>query len=91
MVLSDVTVAETTVEAIEELGISVSLITASTPIKERMQMLTDHAEEKESVVSVGVLAEGWDNPHCNIIVHMRPTYQRSCGVSQWVVGCVQRL
>ena len=73
----DVTVAETTVEAIEELGISVSLITASTPIKERMQMLTDHAEGKvESVVSVGVLAEGWDNPHCNIIVHMRPTLSK---------------
>ena len=73
----DVTVAETTVEAIEELGISVTLITASTPIKERMQMLADHAEGRvEAVVSVGVLAEGWDNPHCNIIVHMRPTLSK---------------
>ena len=73
----DVTVAETTVEAIEELGISVNLITASTPIKERMQMLADHANgEVEAVVSVGVLAEGWDNPHCNIIVHMRPTLSK---------------
>ena len=73
----DVTVAETTVEAIEELEISVSLITANTPIKERMQMLADHAEGKvEAVVSVGVLAEGWDNPHCNIIVHMRPTLSK---------------
>ena len=73
----DVTVAETTVEAIEELGISVCLITATTPIKERMQMLSSHAEGKvEAVVSVGVLAEGWDNPHCNIIVHMRPTLSK---------------
>ena len=73
----DVTVAETTVEAIEEMGLSVSLITASTPIKERMQMLADHASGKvEAVVSVGVLAEGWDNPHCNIIVHMRPTLSK---------------
>ena len=73
----DVTVAETTVEAIEELGISVNLITASTPIKERMQMLAAHANgEVEAVVSVGVLAEGWDNPHCNIIVHMRPTLSK---------------
>ena len=73
----DVTVAETTVEAIQELGLSVSLITASTPIKERMQMLADHANGKvEAVVSVGVLAEGWDNPHCNIIVHMRPTLSK---------------
>ena len=73
----DVTVAETTVEAIEELGLSVNLITASTPIKERMQMLSAHARgEVEAVVSVGVLAEGWDNPHCNLIVHMRPTLSK---------------
>ena len=25
---------------------------------------------------MGVLAEGWDNPHCNIIVHMRPTLSK---------------
>ena len=73
----DVTVAETTVEAIEELGIPVCLITATTPIKERMQMLADHADGKvEAVVSVGVLAEGWDNPNCNLIVHMRPTLSK---------------
>jgi hypothetical protein len=28
------------------------------------------------MVSVGVLAEGWDNPHCNIIVHLRPTLSK---------------
>ena len=73
----DVTVAETTVEAIEELGLSVELITAQTPIKERMAMLKAHEEgEVEAIVSVGVLAEGWDNPHCNIIVHMRPTLSK---------------
>ena len=73
----DVTVAETTVEAIEELGLSVQLITAQTPIKERMQMLKAHEDgEVEAIVSVGVLAEGWDNPHCNIIVHMRPTLSK---------------
>lgn len=73
----DVTVAETTVEAIEELGLSVCLITANTPIKERMQILASHARgEIEAVVSVGVLAEGWDNPNCNIIVHMRPTLSK---------------
>ncbi|MGC6530295.1 MAG: DEAD/DEAH box helicase [Candidatus Puniceispirillaceae bacterium] len=73
----DVTVAETTVEAIEELGLSVELITAQTPIKERMRMLKAHEDgEVEAIVSVGVLAEGWDNPHCNIIVHMRPTLSK---------------
>ena len=40
-------------------------------------MLGDHAMGKiEAVVSVGVLAEGWDNPNCNIIVHMRPTLSK---------------
>mgnify|MGYP001264545781 FL=1 len=73
----DVTVAETTVEAIEELGLSVNLITASTPIKERMQMLSAHARgEVEAVVSVGVLAEGGDDPPCALIVHMRPTLSK---------------
>lgn len=73
----DVTVAETTVEAIEALDISVNLIIAETPIKERMRMLAAHARgEVEAVVSVGVLAEGWDNPNCNIIVHMRPTMSK---------------
>ena len=73
----DVTVAETTVEAIQELDISVELITAQTPIKERMAMLKAHEDgEVEAIVSVGVLAEGWDNPHCNIIVHMRPTLSK---------------
>ena len=28
------------------------------------------------MVSVGVLTEGWDNPHCNIIVHLRPTLSK---------------
>ena len=40
-------------------------------------MLSAHARgEVEAVVSVGVLAEGWDNPHCNLIVHMRPTLSK---------------
>ncbi len=74
--------------AIEELGISVNLITASTPIKERMQMLASHARgEVEAVVSVGVLAEGWDNPHCNLIVHMRPTLSKCYGDNLLAVVC----
>ena len=39
-----ITVAETTVEAIQELDISVELITAQTPIKERMAMLKAHED-----------------------------------------------
>ena len=42
-----------------------------------MQILNEHSlGEIEAVVSVGVLAEGWDNPNCNIIVHMRPTLSK---------------
>lgn len=74
---ADVSVANATLEKIEELGITVALITAGTPIKERMALLAQHENgEIEAMVSVGVLAEGWDNPHCNIIVHLRPTLSK---------------
>jgi hypothetical protein len=40
-------------------------------------LLKSHEKgEVEAMVSVGVLAEGWDNPHCNIIVHLRPTLSK---------------
>ena len=42
-----------------------------------MRLLKNHERgEIEAMVSVGVLAEGWDNPQCNIIVHMRPTLSK---------------
>ena len=42
-----------------------------------MRLLKQHEDgEIEAMVSVGVLAEGWDNPHCNIIVHLRPTLSK---------------
>ena len=74
---ADVAVAEATLERIEAQGIGAAIVTASTPIKERMELLNRHEEgEIEAMVSVGVLAEGWDNPHCNIIVHLRPTLSK---------------
>jgi len=74
---ADVSVANATLEKIEELGITAAIITAGTPIKERMTLLAQHENgEIEAMVSVGVLAEGWDNPHCNIIVHLRPTLSK---------------
>ena len=73
----DVTVAEATLEKIEQAGIQVAIVTANTPITERMRLLKEHEDgEIEAMVSVGVLAEGWDNPHCNIIVHLRPTLSK---------------
>ena len=39
--------------------------------------------EIEAMVSVGVLAEGWDNPHCNLIVHLRPTLSKVVWDKQW--------
>ena len=74
---ADVSVAEATLETIESHDIKAAIVTAQTPINERMKLLARHEEgEIEAMVSVGVLAEGWDNPHCNIIVHLRPTLSK---------------
>jgi len=74
---ADVSVAEATLKRIEQFDIKAAVITASTPIKERMALLKQHEDgEIEAMVSVGVLTEGWDNPHCNIIVHLRPTLSK---------------
>ncbi len=74
---SDVKVAEITLEKIRDSGINADLVTAGTPIKERMELLSSHESGKlEAMVSVGVLTEGWDNPFCNIIVHLRPTLSK---------------
>lgn len=74
---ADISVAEATLESIQHFGIEAAIVTASTPIKERMKLLAQHENgEIEAMVSVGVLAEGWDNPHCNIIVHLRPTLSK---------------
>ena len=73
----DIVVAEITVRRLEEIGFKAAIITAGTPIKERRIILAGHSSgEIEALVSVGVLTEGWDNPHCNIIVHMRPTLSK---------------
>jgi superfamily II DNA or RNA helicase len=74
---ADISVAEATLEIIKKSGIKGAIVTAGTPIKERMKLLSDHEKgEIEAMVSVGVLAEGWDNPYCNIIVHLRPTLSK---------------
>jgi superfamily II DNA or RNA helicase len=72
-----VSVAEATLQAIRDAGIKAAIVTSSTPLKERMKLLAAHEEgDIEAMVSVGVLAEGWDNPNCNIIVHLRPTLSK---------------
>ncbi len=73
----DVIVAEETHRQIKSSGYSVELITAKTPLKKRLEILADHEKgDLECLVSVGVLSEGWDNPNCNIIVHLRPTLSK---------------
>ncbi len=73
----DIVVAEKTVEAVEKLNLNVKLITAKTPLKKRLEILSDHECGKlECLISVGVLSEGWDNPNCNMIVHLRPTLSK---------------
>jgi hypothetical protein len=74
---ADISVAEATLQIIRQYNIEAAIVTAATPIKERMRLLAKHESgEIEAIVSVGVLAEGWDNPHCNIIVHLRPTLSK---------------
>lgn len=74
---ADISVAEETLHCIREEGIEAAIVTAGTPLKERMRLLAQHERgEIEAMVSVGVLAEGWDNPNCNIIVHLRPTLSK---------------
>jgi superfamily II DNA or RNA helicase len=74
---ADISVAEETLFRIRQDGVSAEIVTAKTPIKARMKLLKSHEKgEVEAMVSVGVLAEGWDNPHCNIIVHLRPTLSK---------------
>jgi len=74
---ADISVAEATLHSIRHFGIEAAIVTAETPIKERMKLLARHESgDIEAMVSVGVLAEGWDNPHCNIIVHLRPTLSK---------------
>ncbi len=74
---ADISVAEATLESIRRFDIEAEIVTARTPIKERMKLLERHERgDIEAMVSVGVLAEGWDNPQCNIIVHLRPTLSK---------------
>jgi superfamily II DNA or RNA helicase len=74
---ADISVAEATLLAIQKTGIEAAIVTASTPLKQRMRLLAAHEKgDIEAMVSVGVLAEGWDNPNCNIIVHLRPTLSK---------------
>lgn len=74
---TDISVADIVLNTIRQHGIEAAIITAGTPLKERMQLLAKHERgEIEAMVSVGVLTEGWDNPNCNIIVHLRPTLSK---------------
>jgi superfamily II DNA or RNA helicase len=74
---ADINVAQATLRRIRQCDIEAAIVTAGTPIKKRMELLDMHEKgEIEAMVSVGVLAEGWDNPHCNIIVHLRPTLSK---------------
>ncbi len=73
----DILVAEETKRQVAKHNLKVELITAKTPIKERLEILDQHENgEIECLISVGVLSEGWDNPNCNIIVHLRPTLSK---------------
>jgi superfamily II DNA or RNA helicase len=82
---ADISVAEATLESIRRCGIDAAIVTASTPIGERMRLLARHESgEIEAMVSVGVLAEGWDNPTSGL------RCRKCCGVNRWAAGCDRR-
>ena len=59
---ADISVAEATLEIIRQRGINAAIVTAATPIKERMKLLARHENgEIEAMVSVGVT---WTQPYC---------------------------
>ena len=73
----DIAVAEKTLETIRNKNIKCEMLTAITPAGDRKKIIANHLSGKiEALVSVGVLIEGWDNPNCNVIVHLRPTLSK---------------
>ena len=59
-------------------GISAAHLDAKTPREERKKILAALRSRELSVVSnVGILTEGWDLPHLEVVALLRPTKSRS--------------
>lgn len=66
--------AEHVRDALTERGISTGLVHGETPAKERDAIINDFQRMKlRALVNVNVLSEGFDAPHVDCVVMMRPT------------------
>jgi superfamily II DNA or RNA helicase len=77
-------------EAAKDLGIPTALIFDDTPDKERQQIFADYEDgQLQLLVSVGVLAVGFDSPRATVAICRRKTESLSLYIQQ--VGRVLRL
>jgi superfamily II DNA or RNA helicase len=77
------------VEQFRQRGITAAHLDAKTPAKERAEVLRRLRDREISVVSnVGILTEGWDLPHLECVILLRPTRSRS--LFKQMVGRIMR-
>ena len=63
-------------DEIRSRGIACEMLTGKTPTEERNHIIAWHkerAQETRCLVNVSVLTTGYDNPHIDLLVFMRPT------------------
>lgn len=63
-------------DEIRSRGIACEMLTGKTPTEERNHIIAWHkerAQEPRCLVNVSVLTTGYDNPHIDLLVFMRPT------------------
>lgn len=76
-------------EQFNEAGVPAAHLDANTPRKERDRILAALRSREISVVSnVGILTEGWDLPHLEIVALLRPTKSRS--LVKQMIGRIMR-
>lgn len=76
-------------EQFNQSGIPAAHLDANTPREERNRILSALRSRELSVVSnVGILTEGWDLPHLEVVALLRPTKSRS--LVKQMVGRIMR-
>ena len=76
-------------EQFSQAGVPAAHLDAKTPRKERDRILAALRSRELSVVSnVGILTEGWDLPHLEVVALLRPTKSRS--LVKQMIGRIMR-
>lgn len=75
---ADIEEAQTYADGFNAAGIAAALITAKTPLQERMSMLRDfRARRIMQLVNVDIFGEGFDLPSLGVVSFARPTASRN--------------